>query len=181
VALIVPWNFPFVMAAWKVAPALATGNTVILKPASYTPLTALLLGEICQAAGISPGVVNVITGPGSTAGAGLAGHPLVGKIAFTGETETGKQIMHLAADSIKKVSLELGGKSPTSSSTTRTWTRRPAPRPWPFLGMPARIAARAAGRSSTSACTMPSWPNSWREPRPSESETPWIPKPRSGP
>jgi acyl-CoA reductase-like NAD-dependent aldehyde dehydrogenase len=112
VALIVPWNFPFVMAAWKVAPALATGNTVILKPASYTPLTALLLGEICQAADIPPGVVNVITGPGSTAGASLAGHPLVGKIAFTGETETGKQIMHLAADSIKKVSLELGGKSP---------------------------------------------------------------------
>ena len=112
VALIVPWNFPFIMGAWKVAPALAAGNTVILKPASYTPLTALLLGEICQAAGIPPGVVNVITGPGSTAGASLAGHPLVGKIAFTGETETGKQIMHLAADSIKKVSLELGGKSP---------------------------------------------------------------------
>jgi len=112
VALIVPWNFPFVMAAWKVAPALATGNTVILKPASYTPLTALLLGQICQAAGIPPGVVNVVTGPGATAGASLAGHPLVGKIAFTGETETGKQIMHLAADSIKKVSLELGGKSP---------------------------------------------------------------------
>ena len=112
VALIVPWNFPFVMAAWKVAPALATGNTVILKPASYTPLTALLLGEVCQAAGFPPGVVNVVTGPGSTAGASLASHPLVGKIAFTGETETGKQIMHLAADSIKKVSLELGGKSP---------------------------------------------------------------------
>ena len=112
VALIVPWNFPFIMGAWKVAPALAAGNTVILKPASYTPLTALLLGEICQAAGIPPGVVNVITGPGFTAGASLAGHPLVGKIAFTGETETGKQIMHLAADSIKKVSLELGGKSP---------------------------------------------------------------------
>lgn len=112
IALIVPWNFPFVMAAWKVAPALAAGNSVVLKPASYTPLTALLLGEICQAAGIPPGVVNVITGPGSTAGASLAGHPLVGKIAFTGETETGKQIMHLAADSIKKVSLELGGKSP---------------------------------------------------------------------
>jgi betaine-aldehyde dehydrogenase len=112
IALIVPWNFPFVMAAWKVAPALAAGNTVVLKPASYTPLTALLLGEICQAAGIPPGVVNVITGPGSTAGASLAGHPLVGKVAFTGETDTGKQIMHLAADSIKKVSLELGGKSP---------------------------------------------------------------------
>lgn len=112
VALIVPWNFPFVMAAWKVAPALAAGNTVVLKPASYTPLTALLLGEICEAAGIPPGVVNIVTGPGSTAGASLAGHPLVGKIAFTGETETGKQIMHLAADSIKKVSLELGGKSP---------------------------------------------------------------------
>lgn len=112
VALIVPWNFPFVMGAWKVAPALATGNTVILKPASYTPLSALLLGEVCESAGIPAGVVNIITGPGSTAGASLASHPLVAKIAFTGETETGKQIMHLAADSIKKVSLELGGKSP---------------------------------------------------------------------
>ncbi len=112
IALIVPWNFPFVMAAWKAAPALAAGNTVVLKPASYTPLTALLLGEICHAAGIPPGVVNVVTGPGSTAGASLASHPLVGKVAFTGETETGKQIMLLAADTIKKVSLELGGKSP---------------------------------------------------------------------
>ncbi len=112
IALIVPWNFPFVMAAWKVAPALAAGNTVVLKPASYTPLTALLLGEICQAADFPPGVVNVITGPGSTAGASLVAHPLVGKIAFTGETQTGKQIMHLAAEGIKKVSLELGGKSP---------------------------------------------------------------------
>lgn len=111
-ALIVPWNFPFLMAAWKVAPALATGNTVVLKPASWSPLSALLLGEVAEAAGLPPGVLNIVTGPGATVGAALAGHPGVGKVAFTGETTTGAQIMKGAADTIKKVSLELGGKSP---------------------------------------------------------------------
>ena len=112
VGLIVPWNFPMNMASWKLGPALAAGNTCILKPASYTPLTALRLGELALEAGFPPGVVNVITGPGGTAGAALAGHPGVGKIAFTGETTTGQEIMRLAANNVKKVSLELGGKSP---------------------------------------------------------------------
>ncbi len=110
--LIVPWNFPMNMASWKLAPALAAGNTTILKPASYTPLTAIRLGELALEAGLPPGVVNVITGPGGTTGAALAAHPGVDKIAFTGETTTGQEILRLAAGNIKKVSLELGGKSP---------------------------------------------------------------------
>jgi acyl-CoA reductase-like NAD-dependent aldehyde dehydrogenase len=111
-AQIVPWNFPLLMAAWKVAPAIAAGNTVILKPASVTPITAIILGEICREAGIPDGVVNVLTGPGKEIGDALVGHPLVDKVAFTGETETGRQIMAKAAQTIKHVSLELGGKSP---------------------------------------------------------------------
>ncbi|OGS41584.1 MAG: aldehyde dehydrogenase [Elusimicrobia bacterium RIFOXYD12_FULL_66_9] len=111
-ALIVPWNFPMMIAAWKMAPALACGNTVVLKPASYTPLTALLLGQVCTEAGIPDGVVNVITGPGGVVGSALAGHLGVRKISFTGETTTGAHITKVAADSIKRVSLELGGKSP---------------------------------------------------------------------
>lgn len=112
VGLIVPWNFPMNMASWKLGPALAAGNTAILKPASYTPLTAIRLGELALEAGFPPGVVNVVTGPGGTAGASLAGHAGVGKVAFTGETTTGQEIMRLAANNVKKVSLELGGKSP---------------------------------------------------------------------
>jgi betaine-aldehyde dehydrogenase len=112
VGLIVPWNFPINMASWKLAPALAAGNTCVLKPASYTPLTAIRLGELALEAGFPPGVVNVVTGPGGTAGAALAAHPDVGKVAFTGETTTGQEIMRLAANNVKKVSLELGGKSP---------------------------------------------------------------------
>jgi betaine-aldehyde dehydrogenase len=109
---IVPWNFPFSMATWKVAPALATGCTLILKPASNTPLTAVLLGEICYEAGVPEGVVNVLPGPGGEIGEYMAAHPEIDKIAFTGETATGAKILKAAADTIKKVSLELGGKSP---------------------------------------------------------------------
>jgi betaine-aldehyde dehydrogenase len=112
VGLIVPWNFPIMMAAWKVGPALAAGNTAILKPASYSPLTALRLGELALEAGLPAGVLNVITGPGPIVGGGLAAHPGIGKIAFTGETSTGQSIMRAASGNIKKVSLELGGKSP---------------------------------------------------------------------
>ncbi|MEX0625913.1 MAG: aldehyde dehydrogenase family protein [Chloroflexota bacterium] len=112
VGLIVPWNFPMNMASWKLGPALAAGNTTILKPASYTPLTAIRLGELALEAGFPPGVVNVVTGPGGSAGAALAGHSGVGKIAFTGETTTGQEIMRLGAGNVKKISLELGGKSP---------------------------------------------------------------------
>lgn len=112
VACIVPWNFPFCMACWKVAPALATGNAVLLKPASLTPLTALALGKIADMAGLPEGILQVVAGRGSEIGDHLVSHPLVRKIAFTGETATGARIMKLAADDIKRVSLELGGKSP---------------------------------------------------------------------
>jgi len=112
VGQIIPWNFPLLMAAWKLAPALATGCCVVLKPAEQTPLTALLLGELIQEAGIPDGVVNVVPGYGETAGAALAAHPKVDKIAFTGSTEVGKLIVQAAAGNLKKVSLELGGKSP---------------------------------------------------------------------
>jgi len=112
VGLIVPWNFPMLMASWKVAPALAAGNTAILKPASYSPLTAIRLGELALEAGIPAGVLNIVTGPGGTAGASIAAHPGIGKVAFTGETTTGQEIMRLASGNVKKISLELGGKSP---------------------------------------------------------------------
>jgi aldehyde dehydrogenase (NAD+) len=112
VAAIVPWNFPLLLAAWKVAPALACGNTVILKPASQTPLTALALGEIAVEVGLPPGVLNVLTGPGSTLGQAIVEHRGIDKIAFTGDTNTGKGIMRGAADTLKKITLELGGKSP---------------------------------------------------------------------
>jgi len=112
VGLIVPWNFPMNMASWKLGPALATGNACILKPASYTPLTALKLGELALEAGFPPGIVNVVTGPGGSAGAAIAAHPGIGKVAFTGETTTGQEILRLASGNVKKVSLELGGKSP---------------------------------------------------------------------
>jgi betaine-aldehyde dehydrogenase len=112
VGLIVPWNFPLLMASWKVAPALAAGNTAILKPASLSPMTALRIGELALEAGFPPGVLNVVTGPGGTAGAAIAAHPGIGKVAFTGETTTGQEIMRLASSNVKKISLELGGKSP---------------------------------------------------------------------
>ncbi|MEA2488736.1 MAG: aldehyde dehydrogenase [Acidobacteriota bacterium] len=108
---IIPWNFPLLMAAWKLAPALAAGNTVVLKPAETTPLTALLLAEIMQEADLPPGVVNIVTGAGAT-GAALVSHPDVDKIAFTGSTAVGKRIQRELAGTKKKVSLELGGKAP---------------------------------------------------------------------
>ena len=112
VGQIIPWNFPLLMAAWKLGPALAAGCTVVLKPAEQTPLTALRLGELIQEAGFPEGVVNIVPGYGETAGAALAAHPDVDKVAFTGSTEVGKLIVAAAAGNLKKVSLELGGKSP---------------------------------------------------------------------
>ncbi len=112
VAAIVPWNFPLAMASWKLGPALAAGCTVVLKPAEQTPITALRLGELIQEAGFPPGVVNIVTGYGETAGAALVTHPNVDKVAFTGSTEVGKIINKAASDTVKRVSLELGGKSP---------------------------------------------------------------------
>ena len=112
VGQIIPWNFPLLMAAWKLGPALATGCTVVLKPAEQTPLSVLLLAELMAEAGFPDGVVNVVPGYGVTAGAALASHPDVDKIAFTGSTEVGRLILQAAAGNLKKVSLELGGKSP---------------------------------------------------------------------
>jgi acyl-CoA reductase-like NAD-dependent aldehyde dehydrogenase len=110
-ALIVPWNFPLMIAGWKAAPALACGNSIVLKPASYTPLTALMLGEVLLGAGIPPACVSVITGPGSTVGEALVADPRVAKISFTGETATGAGILVASAPNITRVALELGGKS----------------------------------------------------------------------
>ena len=112
VGQIIPWNFPLLMAAWKLAPVLATGNTVVLKPAEQTPLSALRLAEIIQEVGLPDGVLNVVTGDGEGAGAPLAAHDEVDKVAFTGSTEVGKMIVQAAAGNLKKVTLELGGKSP---------------------------------------------------------------------
>ena len=112
VAAIVPWNFPFPIACWKVAPALAAGNCVVLKPASFSPLTALALGEIAAAAGLPAGVLQVLPGSGAVVGDALVTHPLVRKVSFTGSTEIGRRIMELAARDLTRVSLELGGKSP---------------------------------------------------------------------
>ena len=112
VGQIIPWNFPLLMAAWKIAPALACGNTIVLKPAEQTPLSALRLGEICQEAGLPDGVLNIVTGYGPTAGAALAEHMDVDKIAFTGGSATGRIIMQAASKNLKRISLELGGKSP---------------------------------------------------------------------
>jgi acyl-CoA reductase-like NAD-dependent aldehyde dehydrogenase len=109
---IIPWNYPLVMACWKLAPALAFGNSAVLKPAEQTPLTALRLGQLCLEAGIPEGVVNVVTGYGEEAGHALAAHPDVDKLAFTGSTEVGRKILHASEGNLKRVTLELGGKSP---------------------------------------------------------------------
>ena len=110
-AAITPWNFPLHMAAGKIAPALAAGNTIVVKPASITPVTTLMLGEICTKAGVPAGVVNIVNGPGATVGEELASHPDVGRVSVTGSTDVGRRIMQLASGTIKKVTLELGGKS----------------------------------------------------------------------
>lgn len=109
---IIPWNFPILMTAWKWGPALATGNTIVMKPAEQTPLTCLRLGELALEAGFPPGVINIVPGYGPTAGAAIVKHPLVDKVAFTGSVETGQRIMADAALTLKRITLELGGKSP---------------------------------------------------------------------
>ena len=112
VGAIIPWNFPMIMVGWKAAPALAAGNTVIIKPAAETPLSAIRIGELAIEAGLPPGVLNILPGRGSVAGEALVRHPQVDKISFTGSTEVGQHIMRVAADTVKKLTLELGGKSP---------------------------------------------------------------------
>jgi len=123
VACIVPWNFPFPIACWKAAPALAAGNCVILKPASLSPLTALALGQVAHNAGLPAGVLQILPGPGGAIGETLASHPLIRKISFTGSTEVGRRIMELASRDIKRLSLELGGKSPNIVFADSDWQR----------------------------------------------------------
>jgi betaine-aldehyde dehydrogenase len=123
VAAIVPWNFPFPIACWKVAPALAAGNCVVLKPASLSPLTALRLGQLAHEAGLPPGVLQVLPGSGQAIGDALVTHPLIRKISFTGSTAVGSHIMELAARDLKRLSLELGGKSPNIVFADADWQR----------------------------------------------------------
>jgi betaine-aldehyde dehydrogenase len=123
VACIVPWNFPFPIACWKAAPALAAGNCVVLKPASLSPLTALALAEIAHAAGLPPGVLQVLPGSGGAIGEALVTHPLIRKVSFTGSTSVGQRIMELASRDIKRISLELGGKSPNIVFADADWQR----------------------------------------------------------
>lgn len=121
VAAIVPWNFPFPIACWKAAPALAAGNCVVLKPASLSPLTALKLGELAHQAGLPPGALQILPGSGSLVGEALVNHPLVRKVSFTGSTEVGRRIMEQAARDLKRLSLELGGKSPNIVFADSNW------------------------------------------------------------
>jgi acyl-CoA reductase-like NAD-dependent aldehyde dehydrogenase len=123
VATIVPWNFPFPIACWKAAPALAAGNCVILKPASLSPMTALKLGELAHAAGLPPGVLQILPGSGAAIGDALVTHPLIRKVSFTGSTEVGRHIMSLASHDLKRISLELGGKSPNIVFADSDWDR----------------------------------------------------------
>src|SRR5436190_4826689 len=123
VAAIVPWNFPFPIACWKAAPALAAGNCVVLKPASLSPLTALLLGELGQRAGLPSGVLQVLPGSGAAIGEALVTHPLVRKVSLTGSTEVGRRVMELATRDFKRISLELGGKSPNIIFADADWER----------------------------------------------------------
>ena len=129
VACIVPWNFPFAIACWKVAPALAAGNCVVLKPATLAPLTALKLGELAAAAGLPPGVMQVLPGSGAVLGEALVTHPLIRKVSFTGSTAVGRHIMALAARDLKRVSLELGGKSPNIVFADADWEQAAATSP----------------------------------------------------
>ena len=156
-AQVIPWNFPLLMLAWKIAPALACGNTVVLKPAETTPLTALLFAEICQQADLPPGVVNIVTGAGGT-GQALVGHPDVDKVAFTGSTEVGKAIARTVAGTDKRSRSSWAARRPTSSSTTLRWTRRSRASSTASSSTRATSAARARGcwsrsRWPTTCCT----------------------------
>ena len=162
VGLITPWNFPLTIASWKIGPALAAGNTVVLKPAELTPLTALEFERIALEAGIPEGVVNVVAGPGSVCGQRLVEHPDVAKIAFTGSTEVGRRIAAGAAGTIKRVTLELGGKSANIVFADADLERAARPRRRaPCSATRARTAARARASSSSAPRSTASW-RCWR-------------------
>ena len=157
VGLIVPWNFPLMMASWKLGPALAAGNTAILKPASWSPLTALRLGELCLEAGFPDGCLNVITGPGAVTGAALAAHPGVGKIAFTGETGTGQEILRRPRARSRRSAWSWAARAPTWCSRTPTSSGSRASHPTPCSTTPARTAAPGAGSWSSDRSTSRWW------------------------
>ena len=181
VGMIVPWNFPLVISSWKVAPALAAGNTVVLKPAELTPLSALELERIAVESGIPKGVLNVVAGKGSVAGQRLVEHADVAKVAFTGSTEVGRGIAQAAAATIKRVTLELGESRPTSSSPTPT-SRPPLPRrPAASSVTRARTAARARGSWSSAPRSTSSWATSRAPSRTSRSAIRWRTAPRWAP
>jgi acyl-CoA reductase-like NAD-dependent aldehyde dehydrogenase len=162
VGLIVPWNFPLNIASWKVGPALACGNTVVLKPAELTPLSALRLAELALEAGVPEGVVNVVVGPGSVVGTRLVEHPDVAKIGFTGSTEVGRRVMEGAAGTIKRVTLELGGKSANVVLADADLERRRPLRPTRSSTTRGRTAARAPASSSSAPPTTASSSCWWR-------------------
>ena len=171
---IIPWNFPFLMAVWKTAPALATGNTVVLKPSPYTPLTALELARVAQEAGLPNGVLNVVPGTGTVAGEALVTDPRVDRIGFTGSTAVGKRVMQLASASLSGSRWSWGGRVRPSCWTTPTWTW-PSRAPCGACTCTAdRCARRARVASSLRRCTTTSWPEWSRCPRPSRSEAPWT-------
>ena len=154
VGLIVPWNFPLNISSWKLGPALACGNTVVLKPAELTPLSALRLAELCLEAGISEGVVNVLVGKGSVVGQRLIEHPDVAKIGFTGSTEVGRLVMQGAGGTIKRVTLELGGKSANVIFEDADLEKAAASAPYPSSTTQGRTAVRGRGFSSRSRSTI---------------------------
>jgi acyl-CoA reductase-like NAD-dependent aldehyde dehydrogenase len=153
VGQIIPWNFPLMMAAWKLAPAFAAGCTIVLKPAEQTPLSAVRLGRLIQEVGFPPAVVSIVTGFGETAGAALAAHPDVDKVAFTGSTEVGKLMVQAAAGNSKKVSLELGESRRRSYSPMPIWTWRSAAPRARSSSTWANAAPQAHGCSRTSGCS----------------------------
>ena len=169
VGLIVPWNFPLNIASWKLGPALACGNTVVLKPAALTPLSALRLAELALDAGIPEGVVNVLVGPGSVVGTRLVEHPDVAKIGFTGSTEVGREVMRGAAAMIKRVTLELAASPRTSCSPTPTWSAPQPPRRTPSSTTQARTAVPAPASSSSARSTTAS--STCSSPRPGASRS----------
>lgn len=141
--MITPWNFPLLQAAWKIAPALATGNSFVIKPSELTPHTTLLITEVLDDLGLPKGVANVVTGDGANVGSVLSSHPEINLVSFTGGLETGRIIAKTAAEGVKKVALELGGKTPTSSLPTPTTTQRWITHSMPDSWIPAWCAPRA--------------------------------------
>ena len=178
-AQIVPWNYPLLMSVWKLSPALAAGCAVVLKPDPQTPLSVLRIAELATEVGFPAGAINIVPADGATTGSYLVKHPGVDKVAFTGSTRTGSEIMRLCSEPIKRLTLELGGKSPGSSSPTRTSTTRSRARSGRSTTRPARAARRARACSSRPRCTTTSWRASPRRRSSSRSETRSTPRRRS--